>query len=163
VGDQAETLSLQYGRVLAFLRRRTGDPDRAAELTQEVFLGAARALANGRTPEDALLFRIAQRRFVDHVRRLSRQPESVSIDSVPELAAPTRYPTAVARALRRSLGRLSDQQQEILVLKLFEGRSFAEIAARLGANEPACRTRFRRALIALRSELVQEGVGDADI
>jgi RNA polymerase sigma-70 factor (ECF subfamily) len=164
VGDQAETVSRQYARIFAFLRRKTGDADRAAELTQEVFLGAARALeARGReTADDALLFRIAQRRFVDHARRLGRRPRSISLEDAPQVAAPGRYPATIAQALRSALGRLSPEQRQLVAWKLFEGRSFADIAARTGATEPACRTRFRRALVALRTALEEEGFDHED-
>ena len=162
MGEDRETLSREYGRVFAFFRRRTGDADRAADLTQEVFLGAARALRNGRAhvPPEALLFQIAERRFIDYARRQKRHAPAIPLDLAPEVAAPARYPISVARALRRALGRLPPESRQILVWKLIEGRSFREIGERAGASEPACRMRFRRGLAALRTELEKEGIGD---
>ena len=56
------------------------------------------------------------------------------------------------------LSRLQESQRRVIVLKLFEGRPFAEIAEIVGASEEACRARFSRGLAALREHLTQKGV-----
>jgi DNA-directed RNA polymerase specialized sigma24 family protein len=43
-------------------------------------------------------------------------------------------------------------------MKVFEGRSFAEIAVEVGATEEACRMRFSRGLASLRRQLERRGV-----
>jgi len=45
----------------------------------------------------------------------------------------------VARSIRRALERLPEAQRRVVVLKLFEGRRFAEIARLLGTTEAASR------------------------
>jgi DNA-directed RNA polymerase specialized sigma24 family protein len=42
-------------------------------------------------------------------------------------------------------------------MKLLEGRTFAEIAALVGASEPACKMRFARGLEAVRAQLREQG------
>jgi len=45
-----------------------------------------------------------------------------------------------------------------VVLKQLRGLSFADIAARVGATEEACKMRFARGLEALRRDLEREGL-----
>src|SRR5438105_9545325 len=137
MGDFAETAAQQYGRIFAFFRRRTDDPLRAEELTQEVFAGAAKAL-QGRGavgyPLEALLFTIAKRRFADYVRHAGRAPHVVPLDEASSESVVDVYPSSIARSLRAAMGRLSRDQRQVIVWKLLEGRSFAEIARRSGAS-----------------------------
>jgi RNA polymerase sigma-70 factor (ECF subfamily) len=73
-------------------------------------------------------------------------------------AAAPQYGPGVARALRGALAALPEQQRRVVVLKLLEGRSFAEIARTVGATEAACKMRFARGLEAVRDELEREGI-----
>jgi len=90
---------------------------------------------------------------VDEARRRARAPALVTQSYKLE------YGASVAWALRRAIAALPDAQRAVFVLKLLEGRSFREIAARVGATEAACKMRFSRALERLRHQLEQEGVG----
>ena len=74
-GD-AEAFGVFYDRhvrdVLAYMMRRTGDPEAAADLTAETFAAAIvarRRYRPGPVPAVGWLFAIAQRRLVDHQRR----------------------------------------------------------------------------------------------
>jgi DNA-directed RNA polymerase specialized sigma24 family protein len=53
---------------------------------------------------------------------------------------------------------LPDSQRRVVVAKLWEGRSLAEIAQRLGTSEAACKMRFARGLARLRDRLKEEGI-----
>jgi RNA polymerase sigma-70 factor, ECF subfamily len=149
----------QYRLIYRYLFHRTGDSDRAADLTQETFASAARALASADTKEPlGLLYRTAQRRFIDELRRRRANPIVVQLDDVELEALPAGYGREIVAALRRALGTLSDDHRDVVVWKLFEDRSFAEIARRAGVSEDACKMRFSRALRALRAELEKEGI-----
>lgn len=152
-----------YDRVYRYLRRRTRSADEAEELAQMVFVEAAARLEHfkpGTTPVLAWLYTVAQRRLVDRARAAARRHETIAgLDAarlvpVEELS----YGHGVARALRGALERLPEKQRQVAVMKLLEGRSFAEIASRVGATEAACKMRFARALEALRDDLEREGV-----
>jgi RNA polymerase sigma factor (sigma-70 family) len=95
--------------------------------------------------------------LIDEARR--RRLETVPLDVVRETAsADDGYGNLVADALDGALSRLTAPQRTVIVLRLLEGRSFAEIGARLGLTEPACRVRFMRALRQLRAEFEKEGL-----
>ena len=152
-----------YHRIYRYLRRRTHTDDEAEELAQMVFVEAAARLEHfkpGATPVLGWLYTVAQRRLVDRARAAARRHETITGLDAARLAPVEEfaYGPAVARAIAGALGRLPEKQRQVAVMKLLEGRSFAEIAGRVGATEAACKMRFARALEALREELEREGI-----
>jgi RNA polymerase sigma-70 factor (ECF subfamily) len=146
-------------QVLRYLRRRTGNDEIAEDLTQDVFLTAVEHLSGLDTsrPVLAWLYTVAQNRFLDEVRRTRHRPRPLSLDVVPEQAE-LEFAPEIATAIRRASQRLSDSERELIGLRLFAERSFADVAARLGTSEPAAKMRYLRALRALQTELEKEGV-----
>lgn len=143
-----------YGQVYRYLRRRTGDPERAEDLAQQVFADAAAALPDfgDDAPSPlAWLYTVARRRFVDETRRRVRSPEL-------EAATAAEYGDDLKGTIVAAFGRLPEEQRAVLALKLLRGARFKEIAASLGIGEGAAKMRFVRALQALRAELEREGV-----
>lgn len=155
------SLRRRYNDVYRYLRRRTRDDDHAEELTQEVFASAAEALAGSEHspyPLDALLYTIARRRFADYAREGQRRAANRPLDGSEEAMVP-RYQGELVAGIQAALTRLEPDQRRVVVWKLLEGRSFAEISRKAGATEAACKMRFSRALHALRGELEKEGIG----
>ena len=147
-----------YAGVVAFLRRRTGNSEEAEELAQTVFAQAAERLTrDGRAPLPAWLYTVARRRLIDETRRRSRGA-FVSLDVLPLVASERQYGSEVATALRRALERLPEAQRGIVVGRLIEGRSFAELAESSGATEAACKMRFVRGLASVRAIFEEEGL-----
>jgi len=142
-----------YGQVYRYLRRRTGDPDRAEDLAQQVFADAASALPDfGPDAPSPLawLYTVAHRRFVDEARRRAH--------AEPEDAPAPDYGDELRSVIVAAFGRLPQEQRIVLAMKLLRGARFKEIAATLGIGEGAAKMRFLRALAALREELEREGV-----
>ena len=141
-----------YAEIYRFLRRRTSDHHSAEELAQQVFAdAAARLRADGRPPLP-WLYTVAKRRFIDAVRRGARDPIAVAAP------AEVEYSARLIDTLRSALVSLPPQQREVVVLKLWRGAPFAEIARLLGTSEEAARMRFSRGLATLRQVLTEEGV-----
>jgi DNA-directed RNA polymerase specialized sigma24 family protein len=88
----------------------------------------------------AWLYSVARRRFAD------------------SSGASAEYGPIVARALQEALGQLPGGQSRVVVLKLLHGLTFAQIGAEVGLTEAATKLRFKRALEALRAELVERGI-----
>jgi RNA polymerase sigma-70 factor, ECF subfamily len=141
-----------YAEIYRFVRRRTGDHHRAEELTQQVFADAAAALRADGRPPIAWLYAVARRRFADAARRNARAPAALDAPAVAD------YGPRLVDALRAALERLPEAQREVVVLKLWRGAPFAEIARLLGVSEEAARMRFSRGLAALRAVLIEEGI-----
>jgi len=150
----------QYREILRFMRRRVPSAADAEDVTQDVFANAADALA--RSSDDAAptlgwLYTVAKRRLADRARR--RPVETVPLEATAEPAAPDNpYGGLVARTFEAALRTMPEGQRAVVVPRLLEGRSFAEIATHLRLRDDTCRVRFMRGLEHLRSEFEKEGL-----
>ena len=150
-----------YGQVYRFLRRRTGSHDEAEELAQRVFTDAAAALSSRKPPDSLLawLYAVAERRFVDELRRRKKVAAYLAGQSrKDQVRVDPFYGSRVADALSRAIGALPADQRSVVVMKVFEERPFGEIATRLGTTEAACKMRFSRAIRQVQEQLRQEGL-----
>lgn len=160
----ASAFRRHYGQVYRFLRRRTESDEVAEDLAQAVFADAAarlRHLERDGPPVLAWLYTVARRRLVDNARAGARGPGRIAtLDEARAQAveAAPEYGDRLSAAIALAVADLPEGQRQVVVLKLLEGRSFAEIAARLGVTEAACKMRFSRGLEALRAELSRQGV-----
>ncbi|MGH9918016.1 MAG: RNA polymerase sigma factor [Nitrososphaerales archaeon] len=148
-----------HGEVYRYLLRRTHDHFDAEDLTQAVYLEAARTLRSTR-PRSVLawLYAVAQRRFIDEVRRRNRQPGTIEVtDERCQEDSRLEYGPQTVRALSEALDRLSADDRALIVMKLLEGRTFDEIAERFGVSQGAAKMRFARALERLRDDLSSQG------
>lgn len=162
-GDAVEQAFRDYrGHVYRFLLRKTGNHHDAEDLTQRVFVDAAVALRTEETsPRSVLawLYAIAERRFVDDVRRRVVARRGLRLLQRDEEAPDLLYGHEIAIALREAIARLPIEQRSVVVMKVLEGRSFREIADVLGASEAACKMRLSRAIAQIKSDLNNQGLG----
>ena len=159
--EMASQLHERYDEVFRFVRRRTSSDAEAEEVTQSVFTQAAERLENSSEaspPPLAWLYTVARRRLIDEARRRSARPPAVPLKEASTEAEAQPYGGAVAATLRAALGALPSTQRQVVVLRLVEGRGFAEIADRLGTTEAACKMRFLRGLASVRNVFEREGI-----
>ena len=154
-----ERLVDRYQRpVLALCQRLVGSEE-AKDLFQEVFLQAYRALPQLRAPAAfrTWLFRItirkAQRRFVARRGGELADPDALAAPPPEDRA---ELEEELAR-LRARLTELPPRQREVVLLRHYQGLSFAEIAETLGIREDAARANHYQGLQRLRSLLGGEG------
>lgn len=132
----------------------------AEDLTQEVFFKIYRNLAKfeGRSSLKTWIYRIALNTGKNELRRRARRPEveSTSVDELAETLAGDLTPEEQwliqvrNRNLRQALKQLQPEQLEVIRLKDFEQRQYAEIAELLGISLSAAKMRVQRARIALQ-------------
>jgi RNA polymerase sigma-70 factor (ECF subfamily) len=145
-----EQLFRRYeSRVYAFFVRRTGSPERAQDLYQELFLRIHRA--RDRFDAERLfapwLFRIAHRLLVDDGRLAHRSHEVPLEEREPRAeCASSEESLGVRELLGRALSTLSREEQHILVSSKLEGVGYPELAAQLGKSPEAVRKLASRAL-----------------
>jgi RNA polymerase sigma-70 factor (ECF subfamily) len=160
--DVERAFRRHYSEIYRFLRRRSESAGEAEELAQAVFAdavsGLERLLPDG-PPALAWLYTVARRRAIDHARRRERAAQTLArLEATRAAAVEPSYGPSVAAALSAALANLPELQRRVVAMKLLEGRSFAEIARRVGASEAACKMRFARGLEAVREDLRRRGV-----
>ena len=150
-------------RATAFLR--TGDRDAAQDLAQEALARAWEALPTLREPKAFLpwLKRIAARASLDWHRparpemlsldgeKLSRLPAEAALQPLAVLLARERQ-----RALRQELASLPDANRVALLMHVWEGASYEEIAAFTGVVVTTVEGRLYRARRQLRRLLADD-------
>ena len=127
-------------------------PD-AEDVTQQTFLNAYRAIAQGTKPRKAenWLVTIAHNEIRRHFRNNGKAVE-VELDD--RLAHPDDERTDPSLAdILRALQKLTPMQRSALVMREFEGRSYAEIARVLDITQSALETLLFRARRALAEQL----------
>jgi RNA polymerase sigma-70 factor (ECF subfamily) len=145
------------------LRLVNGDRTRAEDLVQETLLRAWRhpeSLDPTRGSVRAWLFTTARNLAIDAWRRRSTRVGEVYTDVLPE---PPEAVDEAERAVQawtvaEALERLSPAHREVLVECFYQGRSVAEVAARLGVPAGTVKSRTHYALRSLRLVLAEMGV-----
>jgi RNA polymerase sigma-70 factor (ECF subfamily) len=130
----------------------------AEDLVSRTFMRAWRAIGGFRwrgRPFEAWLFTLARNQLIDFHRE--RKGRLTALDDTrpdeapgPEMLAMAE---ASARETRAALGKLTEEQRQVLVLKFFMDRNNHEIAAIMGKREGTIRALQMRALQALRRHL----------
>lgn len=151
-----------HAQIVRYLSHKTGDPHRAEDLAQEVFLDATVALsATGFVPDSlpAWLHTIAKRRIADDARRrrlmFADSGLGASVDEMPARDGDGDDRRAIVGAITL----LERDQRGVIAMRLLRGCSFREIAYTLGVSEAAAKMRFQRAMAVLRTGLEREGIG----
>ena len=148
--DVGRIYTAEFSRLFRFLNRLTGDADRASDLVQEAFV---RLHSRGSMPDEpsAWLVSVALNLFrnartTDARRRRLLTPfraEAVMAD--PTAAPGVALENADRRAqVRRILGRLSERDRQLLLLRA-ESYRYREIAAALDLKEESVGTLLARA------------------
>jgi RNA polymerase sigma-70 factor (ECF subfamily) len=139
--------------------RLTRSRPEAEDLIQDAFERALRR-PERLPPVDRLrpwLVTVLHNLFVDQCRRRARRPEHRPLDSdriaAPPIEKPPRWQTIDPAELEAAVDSLDERFREVYRLHALEGRSYAEIAARLELQPSTVGTRLARARAKLRAIL----------
>jgi RNA polymerase sigma-70 factor (ECF subfamily) len=156
----AELYDRYVDPIYRYCYRRLGDVAAAEDATSTTFFKALNGLARLNPQAGSFrswLFAIAHNVVLDQVRLRQRRPEA-PIDLIAERPGTEMEPAEQVvqlderRRLRRAVAMLSDEQQQIIELRL-AGLNGPEIAAALGRSAGSVRTAQHRAIQRLRSLL----------
>ncbi len=149
-------------RVYRYVYFRMSDDQTAEDITSQVFLKAwenlSRYQSDGK-PFLAWLYTIARNQVIDHYRT---RKESIPLDEIPSLPANDRAVDEQVetqfdlQAMRDALQFMTEEQQQVLILKFIVEMTTAEIAQAMGKNEGAVRALQMRALQTLSKYLEKE-------
>ena len=145
-------------KIYKYVYYRTQHRETAEDLTSQVFLKAFDKLDGfdeARGTFSAWIYGIARNALTDHYRS-SR--DTVDIDDVWDLHSDediVRDAEARERVekLRPYLQALPKDQRELVILRLWDGLSYAEIAEVTGRSEDACKMAFSRTVARLRKDV----------
>lgn len=140
-------------RIFNYLRRLSGQEEDAMDLAQDVFLKAWQSLPRLDDPSrfGPWLYRIAHNEAISLVRR--RRPET-DLENLPMPRHTTRMaPVEVSLAVESALARLTPEQKEAVILKVYEGFKFDEMAEILNCPASTLKSRVYTALDELKQLL----------
>ena len=141
-------------RIFNYLLRLAGEREDALDLSQEVFLKAYQNLGK---LEDAgrfgpWLFRIAHNEAFSLLRK--RRPEGEGEPApVGEARSFRLFPVELSLAVQSALSRLNADQRETVILKVYQGFKFEEIAEAVGCPVSTVKSRLYTALDLLKDAL----------
>jgi len=149
-------------RLYRYVYFRVSDEQTAEDITSQVFLKAWENL--GRFQSDgvpflAWLYTIARNQVIDHYRT---RKESVPLDKIASLPANGRTVDEQVetefdlQAMRDALQFLTEEQQQVLILKFIVEMTTDEIAQAMGKKEGAIRALQMRALQTLSKYFEEE-------
>jgi RNA polymerase sigma-70 factor, ECF subfamily len=166
----AEQLTGLYDRhareILAFLVRRTSDPEAAVDILAETFAIAfedrGRFRGHAERSSRAWLYTIARNQLTDYYRSEGAEGRAVArlgvqrrglteseYERIEELAGTEQLRDLVAE----HVGQLPDDQQQAVRLRFVDEEPYERIAKLLGISEDTARARVSRGLRALRAAL----------
>ena len=133
--------------IYGFVKRRVGDPARAEEITQDVFMALVQS-RNGyevRSSFRTYLYRIAMNRVASEHRKNKKESDPPDVAASSELS--------VVQQVRDALEKIEPEQRQVVMLREYEGLSYQEIAEVLKVPVGTVRSKLFRAKLALRELL----------
>jgi RNA polymerase sigma-70 factor (ECF subfamily) len=165
-GDR-EAFAVFYRRysalVMAFLYRRTLDPEQAADLMAEVFASALVSVRrDGPLPDDpaAWIFGVAKNRLADARRRgvieaKARAQLRMDALQVTERDVAEIVELADDGVVNSLLAGLPPAQRQAVRARVFDDRDYADIAQELQTSHLVVRKRVSRGLAAVKARMEQ--------
>jgi len=159
-------------RIRGAAYRFLGSDEEARDVAQEAFLRAYQAIGTFKKEArfSSWLYQIATNLCRDRLRRRKTRA-TVSLEALEE-AGPVMVETRpgaherllerdLARAVRRAVYELPEEQREVVILKEYQDLTFLEIAQALDVPVSTVKTRLYRGLGQLRLRLERDGVHGA--
>jgi len=161
----AEFVSRHIGLVYhAALRQLNGDAHRAEDVTQQVFTDLARKAASlvAHPMIEGWLHtstRFAARNLQRNEKNRQRyEREAGTMNSLLREESPAGAWEQLRPMIDDAVHQLDGRDRYAVLLRFFEGRTFAEVGVALGVGEDAARMRVERALAKLQRMLERRGV-----
>ena len=150
-------------RVFNYLLRLVGHREDALDLSQDVFLKAYQNLTKlDDTAKFApWLFRIAHNEAYSLLRK-NRPDGELAVEPQTGDASAGMFPMELTLAVRGALGRLSADQREAVLLKVYQGFKFEEMAEILSCPVSTVKSRLYTALDLLKQTLAPVNTGGTE-
>jgi RNA polymerase sigma-70 factor (ECF subfamily) len=141
-------------RIYNYLLRLTGNREDALDLSQDVFLKAYQNLAKLEDPDrfSSWLFRIAHNEAYSLLRK-SKPEGEIEGELATAESTGRMFPIELTLAVESALKRLSPDQREAVLLKVYQGFKFDEMAEILSCPVSTVKSRLYTALDLLKQTL----------
>lgn len=155
----AELYDRYIQKIYDFLYFKTHHRETAEDLTSQTFIKAFEALGQfnaDRGTFSAWIHGIARNGVIDHYRSQKRTEPIEDAWDLSSKDNPLQDADTSLRLeqIRSVLSALSADQRDVILLRLWNGYSFAEVADALGKTEAACKMSYKRGLERVRKELI---------
>jgi RNA polymerase sigma-70 factor (ECF subfamily) len=149
-------------RVFNYLLRLVGHREDALDLSQDVFLKAYQSLRKLDDPAKfpGWLFRIAHNEAYSLLRK-NRPEGELAVEPKTDEASARMFPIELSLAVQGALDRLSADQREAILLKVYQGFKFEEMAEILDCPVSTIKSRVYTALELLKQTLAPINAGGA--
>jgi RNA polymerase sigma-70 factor (ECF subfamily) len=150
-------------RVFNYLLRLVGHREDALDLSQDVFLKAYQNLKKLEDPAKfaGWLFRIAHNEAYSLLRK-NRPEGELAVEPKSGESTGRMFPIELSLAVQSALTRLSDDQREAVLLKVYQGFKFEEMAEILSCPVSTVKSRLYTALDLLKQTLAPVKMGGAE-
>jgi RNA polymerase sigma-70 factor (ECF subfamily) len=150
-------------RVFNYLLRLVANREDALDLSQDVFLKAYQNLRKLDDPAKfpAWLFRIAHNEAFSLLRKNRPEDELIGEPKAGGTSA-RMFPMELSLAVESALGRLNGDQREAVLLKIYQGFKFEEMAEILDCPVSTIKSRLYTALDLLKQSLAPVNTGGAE-
>jgi len=169
-GDALTTLYDNYlPHVFRYIYYQVNNRAVAEDLTSETFLKMLTAIPDFREGGDSFypwLLRVAKNTVFDFLRSKQRQAHVSLDEEIEELLFDSRtksdlehtvIATLDAEEVKKAVGKLTEEQQQVLLLKFTMGLTNAQVAQVLDKTEGSIKSLQVRALGALKRQLESDG------
>ena len=155
-----EWLAINGGRLLLYARQRAGSIEDAEDMLQEalVRLWGYQAEREYRPPDLPLAYSVLRLCGMDYGRKQGRRDKKIRKiiqfhDYDEHWLDPGAEKDEEARLLRAAVERLGEKLREVVVMKVWGGLTFAQIAEVLKVSPNTAASRYRYALEQLEKKL----------
>ncbi|MBN1594258.1 MAG: RNA polymerase sigma factor [Candidatus Coatesbacteria bacterium] len=155
-----EQLFARFGKALfTTIVRIVGDVDSAEELLQEAFLRIYRKLStfDKRSSFYTWAYRIAVNMSLNYLKskasRKETQLEPELWDSIPAPDVTEKDAVFLQEATRVAIQKIPPRQRAVLVMRVYDGMDYAEVAKTLGCSQGAAKANFHFAMQKLKKHL----------
>ena len=147
-------VSLYADNVFRFIVKNLRHEEDARDVVQTAFEKMWRNREDvDNAKSKSYLFTVAYHQMIDHIRKVKRinlQEDFKEDSKVQQMPVYN-----LKKTLEEALGRLSDLQRSLVMLKDYEGYSYEEIGTITGLNESQVKVYLHRARVQLKNYLVK--------